>query len=127
VPNRPRVLLADDHPGLVKALSRVLSIDCDIVGVVADGKEVVEAAARLQPVVTVVDVNLPNVDGLELCRRILESDPRAKVIIMTAMLDRGIADEAMAAGASGVFGKLQVAHEMIDAIRAAWAECSNDG
>ena len=124
--SRPRVLLADDHPGLVKALSRILAVDCDIVGVVADGNEVAEAATRLQPVVTVVDLNLPNIDGLEVCRRILRSNPRAKVIIMTAMLDGGIASEAVAAGASGFFGKLQAGHEMIDAIRAAWAECSED-
>jgi DNA-binding NarL/FixJ family response regulator len=127
MPIRPRVLIADDHPGLVKALSRVLSIDCDIVGVVADGNDVVEAAARLQPVVTVVDLNLPHVDGLELCRRILQRNPGAKVILMTAMLDRGMADEAVAAGAYGVFGKVQAGHEMIDAIRAAWAECSERG
>jgi DNA-binding NarL/FixJ family response regulator len=124
---RPRVLIADDHPGLVKALSRVLSIDCDIVGVVADGSDVVEAVARLQPVVTVVDLNLPNVDGLELCRRILQTNPRAKVILMTAMLDRGMADEAVTEGAYGFFSKVQAGHEMIDAIRAAWAECSAGG
>jgi len=45
---------------------------------------------------------------------------------MTAMLDGGIASEAVAAGASGFFGKLQAGHEMSDAIRAAWAECSED-
>jgi DNA-binding NarL/FixJ family response regulator len=123
----PRVLLADDHPGLVKALSRVLSIDCDVVGVVADGSDVVEAAARLEPVVTVLDLNLPNVDGLELCRRILQTNPRAKVILMTAMPDRGIATEAVEAGAYGFFSKLQAGHEMIDAIRAAWAERVQDG
>jgi two-component system invasion response regulator UvrY len=123
---RPRVLLADDHQGLIKALSRVLSTDCDIVGVVADGSEVAEAAARLQPVVTVVDLNLPNVDGLEVCRRILQTNPRAKVILMTAVLDGGIASEALAAGASGVFGKAQAAYEMSDAIRTAWADCSDD-
>ena len=127
MPIRPRILLADDHPGLVKALSRVLSIDCDVVGVVADGDQVVEAAARLHPVVTVVDLNLPNVDGLEVCRRILQANPRAKVIVMTAMPDRGIGSEALAAGASGFFSKLQAGHEMIDAIRTAWAECCTDG
>jgi DNA-binding NarL/FixJ family response regulator len=63
MPTRPRVLLADDHPGVVKALQRMLSLECDVVGVVADGSEVAEAAARLQPVVIVVDLNLPNVTG----------------------------------------------------------------
>jgi two-component system invasion response regulator UvrY len=119
---RPRVLLADDHPGVVKALSRVFSIDCDVVGVAADGNEAVEAAAQLQPVVTVVDLNLPSVDGLEVCRRILQANPRAKVILMTAVHDGGLTAEAAAAGASGFFGKVQAGHEMLDAIRAVWAD-----
>ena len=87
MPTRPRVLLADDHAGIVRALERMLSLECDVVGVVADGSEVAEAAARLQPVVTVVDLNLPNVSGLEACRRILRTNPRAKVILITGMVD----------------------------------------
>ena len=55
---------------MVKALERLLALECDVVGVVADGSEVATAAARLHPVVTVVDLNLPNVSGLEECRRI---------------------------------------------------------
>ena len=47
MPTRPRVLLADDHAGIVKALERMLSLDCDVVGVVADSSDVAEAAARL--------------------------------------------------------------------------------
>jgi DNA-binding NarL/FixJ family response regulator len=124
MPTRPRVLLADDHPGVVKALARFLSLDCDVVGVVGDGSEVAEAAARLQPVVTVVDVHLPNVSGLEVCDRILQTNPRAKVIVITALFDEAIRTEALAAGASGFFPKLTAGNELIDAIREAWAECS---
>src|SRR6478672_3548995 len=112
MPTRPRVLLADDHAGIVRALERILSIECDVVGVVADGSEVAEAAARLQPVVTVVDLNLPNVSGLEVCRRILQTNPRAKVILITAMLDDDIRTDAQAAGASGCFSKLMAGTEL---------------
>ena len=118
---RPRVLLADDHPGVVKALKRMLSFECDVVGVVADGSEVVEAAARLQPV---VDVNLPNVNGLEVCRRILQTNPRAKVILITAMIDDRVRADALATGASGFFSKLAPGEELIESIRRMWAECS---
>jgi len=124
MPTRPRVLLADDHPGVLKAFQRVLSLDCDVVGVVADGSDVAEAAARLHPVVTVVDLNLPNVNGLDVCRRILQANPRAKVIVITAMNEDGIRDDALAAGASGFFAKLMAGTELIDAIQAAWADCS---
>jgi DNA-binding NarL/FixJ family response regulator len=122
MPSRPRVLLADDHRGIVTALERVLSPECDVVGVVADGSEVAETAARLQPVVTVVDLNLPNVSGLELCRRMLQTNPRAKVIVITGMVDDTIRQEALAAGASGFLQKLVAGRELIVAIQRAWAE-----
>ena len=56
---RPRVLVADDHPGMAKAVCRLLSVDCEVVGSVADGSALLEAAERLQPDVVVLDVNLP--------------------------------------------------------------------
>ena len=121
MPTRPRVLLVDDHPGIVQALSRALSPECDVVGVIADGREVAEAAARLQPVVIVVDLNLPDVSGLDVCRQITQTNPRAKVIVITAMTDDDIRDEALAAGASGFFNK-SAADELIAAIRRIWTE-----
>jgi len=119
---RPRVLLADDHAGMVTALERMLSPECDVVGVVADGGEVAEAAARLQPVVTVVDLNLPNVSGLQACRRILQANPRAKVILITGMSDETIRAEALDAGASDCLSKLAAGNELVVSIRRAWAD-----
>ena len=121
MPTRPRVLLVDDHPGIVRALSRMLSTECDVVGVMADGREVADAAARLQPVVIVVDLNLPDVSGLDVCRQIRDSNPRVKVVVISARIDDAIRDEALAAGASGFFEK-SAANELIDAIRRIWTE-----
>jgi two-component system invasion response regulator UvrY len=126
-PTRARVLIADDHPGFVKALERVLSLDCDVVGVVSDGGAVAETAAQLQPVVAVVDVNLPTISGLDACRSILQANPRAKVILMTAIVDDAIRNEALIAGAFGFFSKLMAASELLDAIRNAWADCALGG
>jgi DNA-binding NarL/FixJ family response regulator len=121
VPTRPRVLLVDDHPGIVRALSRLLSTDCDVVGVMADGREAADAAARLQPVVIVVDLNLPDVSGLDVCRQITHNNPRVKVIVISARIDEAIRDEALAAGASGFFEK-SAANELVVAIRRLWTE-----
>ena len=121
MPTRPRVLLVDDHPGIVRALSRLLSTDCDVVGVMADGRGVADAAARLQPVVIVVDLNLPDVSGLDVCRQITHNNPRVKVIVISARIDEAIRDEALAAGASGFFEKSAV-NEMVVAIRRIWTE-----
>jgi DNA-binding NarL/FixJ family response regulator len=117
---RPRVLLAEDHAGVAKALSRLLSFECDVVGIVSDGSEVAEAAARLQPVVVVVDVNLPHVNGLDLCREITSNLPRARVIVMTGMFDPVVAREARSAGASEFFDKTAIGDELVAAIKNAW-------
>ena len=69
MPTRPRVLLVDDHPGYGEALHRVLSLECDVIGTIADGREVACAAAQAQPVVIVMDLNLPNISGLDARRR----------------------------------------------------------
>ncbi len=61
LPKRPRVLIAEDHPGVAKAICRLLALECDIVGNVADGRTVLDATQRLQPDVVVVDLNLPHV------------------------------------------------------------------
>ncbi len=118
---RPRVLLVEDHPGVVKALGRLLSFECDVVGVIADGREVADAATRLQPVVVVVDLNLPNVSGLEVCRQITQNNPRVKIIVISAMTDDAIRNEVLAAGAAGFFHK-SAAHELIVAIRRVWTD-----
>ena len=118
---RPRVLLVDDHPGIVRALGRILSPECDVVGVIADGREVADAAARLQPAVIVVDLNLPNVNGLDVCRQITRNNALVKVIVISATADDAIRDEALAAGASGFFHK-SAASELAVAIRRIWME-----
>ena len=100
LPKRPRVLIADDHPGVAKALCRVLALDCEVVGTVADGSAVLEAVQRLQPDVIVVDVNLPNVDGLEACRQITQLNPKAKVIVFSAMDDPDVTQRSFQVGAS---------------------------
>jgi DNA-binding NarL/FixJ family response regulator len=94
------VLLAEDHPGVAKAICRVLALDCEVVGNVADGRAVVEAAQRLEPDVVVVDLNLPGVDGLEACRQITRANPDAKVIVFSATNDPQVTERSFEVGAS---------------------------
>jgi DNA-binding NarL/FixJ family response regulator len=122
VVSRPRVLLVDDHPGVVKAIGRALAPECDVVGVIADGREVANAVARLQPVVVLLDLNLRDVNGLDVCRQITRSNPRVKVIVISAMTDDAFRAEAVAAGASGFFHKAAAGDELIVAIRRIWTE-----
>jgi len=121
-PSRPRVLLAEDHAGVAKALSRILSLDCHVVEVVGDGALVVDAWKRHRPVVAVVDVNLPHVSGMDICRAIMAADAGAKVIVITGMLEESVEEEASAAGACGFYPKFAAGDELLAAIRRAWAE-----
>ena len=104
--SRPRVLVADDHPDVVKAVSRLLALDCDVVGSVGDGWALLDAAQRLQPDVIVVDLNLPDVNGLEACRQITLAHPRMKVIVFTAMNDPDVRQRSFELGASAFVFKM---------------------
>ena len=106
MPSRLRVLIVDDHPGLVRAVCRLLGCDYDVVGSVADASALLEAAHDLEPDVIVLDLNLPNVDGLKACRQITQANPKMKVIVFTAGDDPDIRRRAFEAGASAFVDKL---------------------
>ena len=117
LPSRPRVLLADDYPELVKAVGRLLSFDCEVVGSVADGSALLEAARRLKPDVIVLDLNLQNVHGLEACRQITQANPEIKVIVFTAMIEPGVRQQSFAAGASAFVSKMASVDELISTVK----------
>jgi DNA-binding NarL/FixJ family response regulator len=100
------VLIADDHDGLGKAIGRMLSLHYDVVGIVADGSAVLEAVQRLQPDVVVLDLNLPNLTGLEACRQIKQATPETKVVIFTAMDEPFLRQQSLEAGASAFVCKV---------------------
>ena len=114
---RPRVLLADDYPDMVKAISRVLSLDCEVVGTVADGSALLEAAGRLQPDVIVLDLSLPNVHGLEACRQITQVHPEIRVIMFTALNDPDVRQRAFEVGASAFVSKLAGNGDLLSTIK----------
>ena len=118
---RLRVLLADDYPGIVHAVGRLLAVDCEVVESVADGRALLLAAQRHQPDVIVLDLNLPNVHGLDACRLITQRHPSIKVIMFTVETDPVIRQQAFEAGASAFVSKLAV-DELLVAIKALSAE-----
>ena len=117
MPKRPRVLVAEDHPAVAKAVCRVLSLDCEVVGSVADGSAVLEAAQRLQPDVIVLDLHLPNVNGLEACRQITRAYPKTKVIVFTAMNDPDDRRRSFEVGASAFVSKTAVNDDLLSTVK----------
>ena len=104
--SRLRVLIADDNARVVKSLSRMLSLDYDVVGSVGNGTELIEAAQHLQPDVVVLDLSLRDGDSLEACRQITERNPEIKVIVFSGEDDSELRDRAVEAGASAFVDKL---------------------
>ena len=114
---RPRVLLADDYPEMVKAVGRLLALECEVVGSVDDGSALLEAAERLQPDVIVLDLNLPNVHGLEACRQITQVHPEIRVIVFTALSDPDVTQRSFEVGASAFVSKLGGDDGLLSTIR----------
>jgi DNA-binding NarL/FixJ family response regulator len=119
-----RVLVADDQ-ALVRAGIRMLidtQDDLDVVGEAADGAEAVALAARTRPDVVLMDIRMPELDGIEAARRIIALDPdRPRVVMLTTFdLDEYVFD-ALAAGASGFLLKHARPEEVLFGVRAAAA------
>ena len=117
MPSRLRVLIADDHAGLVRAVTRLLAMNHDVVGSVADSSGLLEAAQRLQPNVIVLDVNLPDADGLTVCRQITQVNPEIRVIVFTAVDDPDVRQRALEAGASAFVNKLGLVDNLLSAFK----------
>jgi DNA-binding NarL/FixJ family response regulator len=114
-----RVLVADDQAMIRAGFRMVLGgeDDIDVVAEAANGREAVERAARFHPDVVLMDIRMPEVDGLEATRRILAADRAARVLILTTFdLDEYIY-EALAIGASGFVLKDDPPEQLIAAIR----------
>ena len=113
---RPRVLVADDYPGVLKAIGRLLAPDCDVVAMISDCTAAVEAVERFRPDVVVMDVNMPGIGGLEACRRIMQSCPGVKVIMLSAGEPNSTQQVALAAGADSFISKELAADQLMPAI-----------
>ena len=120
VQQRPRVLVADDHPEIVKAICRLLALDCEIVGTVSDGGDVVGATRRLRPDVLVIDLNLPTISGLEVCRQVTQAQPATKVIMFTAANDPHLRQRALEVGAAAFVCKVANDDDLLSAVTALW-------
>jgi len=114
-----RVLVADDQ-SLVRSGFRMLvggESDMELVAEASNGLEAVDKAARFAPTVILMDIRMPELDGLEATRRILADDPGARVLVLTTFdLDEYVF-EALRAGASGFVLKDEPPEQLLEAIR----------
>jgi len=118
---RPRIILADDHPIVAEGLRSLLAARYDVVGVVADGRALLEAASLLEPDVVVADISMPLINGIEATLRLRQEQPHIKVVILTMHREEAYVRRAMEAGAAGYVLKVAAADELLTAVDAALA------
>jgi DNA-binding NarL/FixJ family response regulator len=111
-----RVLLADDHTIVAEGLRLLLGDEFELVGIVGDGRAMVDAAQKLSPDVIVADISMPVLSGLDAVRQLKEDGSTAKVIFLTMHMDLQLVAEAFRAGASGYLVKSSAGEELIAAI-----------
>jgi len=115
-----RVLVADDHRLFRDGLRALLNSapDLEVVGEAGDGEEVVAKAAAVQPDVILMDLQLPGINGVEATRRILNSQPRVNVLVLTMFEDTDTVLAAMRAGARGYILKDTDEEALLRSVRA---------
>jgi DNA-binding NarL/FixJ family response regulator len=115
-----RLILVDDHKMLREGLRRSLEeLGFAVIAEAGDGEEGVRLAAAMRPDVMLMDVSMPEMDGVEATRQIVERNPNAKVVMLTMHADRDVVDRALKAGAVGYLTKDCSMDEVAEAVRMA--------
>jgi DNA-binding NarL/FixJ family response regulator len=118
-----RILIADDHGIVAEGLKSLAEAEADIevVGIVADGREAVQHARESKPDVVIMDMSMPELNGADATRAILQQQPGCRVIVLSMYVEREYVRRALKAGAMGYVVKRSAAKELVDAIRAVHA------
>ena len=115
-----RILIADDHEVVRRGLCTLLQTreGWEVCGEAKDGREAVEKAKQVRPDVVILDVGMPNLNGLAATRQLLQQNPQQKVIVLTITDSDQVIREALDAGARGFVLKSDAARDLISAVEA---------
>lgn len=112
-----RLLLADDHRILAETCKHLLEPEFEVVGVVTDGRTLLQAASLLRPDIAVIDINMPHLNGLDAGEQIKSKHPHTRIVFLTMNASPEIAAEAFRRGASAYVLKQSAAEELVRALR----------
>lgn len=115
-----RIVVADDHEIVRRGLCSLLrnQPDWEVCGEASDGREAVEQALTLKPGVVILDIGMPNLNGLEAARQILKANPQIKILILTLHDSDQVVQDVLNAGASGFLLKTDAARDLVVAVEA---------
>jgi DNA-binding NarL/FixJ family response regulator len=113
-------VIADDHPMILDAIARQLSrqADLQVTGQANSGSDLLDLVERTRPDVAIVDVSMPGVDGIEVCRRVRAAAWPTRIVLFTGSADVALLERGLLEGAAGFVLKTSDPHVLIDAVRA---------
>jgi DNA-binding NarL/FixJ family response regulator len=117
--HHPRILLADDHTMLLDAFQRLLESQCEILGTASNGRALVELALKTNPEIIILDIAMPELNGMDACAQLRRELPDVKFIFLTVNEDPDVAAEAIRLGASAFLLKNSASAELTLAIESA--------
>jgi CheY-like chemotaxis protein len=113
---RPKVLLADNHPQVLNVVGRALASEFDIVGAVSDGRQALDLSLRLDPDVVILDIGMPELDGFQTLQQLRRTGSRAKVVMLTMYDSDTYVTSAFNEGAQGYVVKSRIYTDLVNAI-----------
>lgn len=116
-PGPPRVLIADDNREMRNTVVRLLEGEFEVVGAVADGRALVEAASRLRPHIGVIDISMPLMSGIEAVAQIRKTGSDMKIVFLTVNEDNDFVNAALESGASAYVIKRNMVTELVHALK----------
>jgi DNA-binding NarL/FixJ family response regulator len=115
--SKVRILLADDHKMVSEGLRALLEPEFELVGIVEDGRALLDKAEQLKPDVIIADITMPSLNGIDAVEQLKKTGSQAKVVFLTMHHDAMYANRAFEAGASGFVLKHSAPDELLTAIR----------
>ena len=119
--NRLRIVIADDHLGMLQKVTQLLEPEFDVVGTVSDGQAFLRTVAEMQPDLMILDISMPGINGIEAAHQFKQTGATAKHIFLTIHEDPDFLSEALSTGALGYVVKSHIASDLIPAIHEALA------
>ncbi len=114
-----RIMLVDDHRMVSELISALLEreADMEVVAIAENGREAISKAREVKPDIIVMDVSMPEMNGLEACRCIMSETPASRIIILSMHTEKEYVVAALMAGARGYIEKMSVFKTVVEAIR----------
>ncbi|HYM89428.1 MAG TPA: response regulator transcription factor [Nitrospiraceae bacterium] len=121
---KPQVIVADDHRLVAEGVVKIMEKEYSVVATPADGRSFIEAVEKFRPDLALVDISLPQLNGLDACRHLKKSCPEVKIIILTMHSEQHFVNEAFRIGVGGYVLKTSLADELLFAAKEVLKGCT---